>query len=83
MPMGQYENFADCVRKNQDKSDPQAYCGAIQKQTENTKMSDTTKKKVMYNGKEYFVMAENQKFTITASLNRKEELPSVTTTKNN
>jgi SPP1 gp7 family putative phage head morphogenesis protein len=28
-PMGEYSNFADCVRKNQDKKDPEAYCAAI------------------------------------------------------
>ncbi|KKL88696.1 hypothetical protein LCGC14_1922110 [marine sediment metagenome] len=35
MPMGQYVNFADCVRQNPDKDDPDAYCGSIQARTEN------------------------------------------------
>ncbi len=29
MPMGPYESFEDCVSKNQDKDDPNAYCAAI------------------------------------------------------
>ena len=33
-PFGPYENFADCVAKNQDKADPEAYCGTIQRETE-------------------------------------------------
>jgi len=31
-----YVDFADCVAKNQDKADPEAYCGAIKAQTEAT-----------------------------------------------
>jgi len=34
MPFGEYENFDDCVAKNQDKEDPKAYCAALQKQLE-------------------------------------------------
>jgi len=34
MPFGEYENFADCLSKNQDKSDPQAYCGFLQDKIE-------------------------------------------------
>ena len=37
MPIGPYIDFADCVKKNQDKSDPEAYCGTIQKKAENLK----------------------------------------------
>ena len=29
-PLGEYEDFADCVAKNQDKDDPEAYCGSIE-----------------------------------------------------
>jgi hypothetical protein len=29
MPFGEYENFNDCVRKNKDKDDPQAYCAQL------------------------------------------------------
>ncbi len=32
--MGPYKNFADCVRKNQDKRNPHAYCGKIYWQIE-------------------------------------------------
>lgn len=29
LPFADYKNFADCVKKNQDKDDPKAYCAAI------------------------------------------------------
>lgn len=35
MPFGPYKDFDDCVRKNQDKRNPEAYCGSIQDQVEN------------------------------------------------
>jgi len=34
LPFAGYKNFADCVRKNKDKGDPAAYCGAIKHQVE-------------------------------------------------
>lgn len=34
MPFGEYENFDDCVSKNSDKGDPNAYCGYIQNKVE-------------------------------------------------
>lgn len=34
MPFGEYENFEDCVAKNQDKGDPEAYCATIKRQIE-------------------------------------------------
>ena len=34
MPFGEYENFEACVRANQDKSDPEAYCGEIKRRVE-------------------------------------------------
>ena len=34
MPFAGYKDFADCVAKNQDKSDPNAYCGSIKHQVE-------------------------------------------------
>lgn len=35
-PFANYKDFDDCVRKNRDKSDPQAYCARIQAQVELT-----------------------------------------------
>jgi len=29
MPLGPYRNFAECVRQNQDKHNPEAFCGKI------------------------------------------------------
>ena len=34
MPFAGYKDFADCVAKNQDKDDPDAYCGKIKHQVE-------------------------------------------------
>jgi len=34
MPFGGYKDFKECVSKNSDKSNPQAYCGEIKKRTE-------------------------------------------------
>lgn len=34
MPMGKYEDFDSCVRANQDKRSPEAYCGEIKARTE-------------------------------------------------
>lgn len=33
-PFAGYKNFAECVKKNQDKEDPKAYCGAIKAKVE-------------------------------------------------
>lgn len=33
-PFGEYKDFADCVAKNKDKSDPEAYCAAIKRKIE-------------------------------------------------
>ncbi|QAS68850.1 P2 gpO-like scaffolding/protease protein [Haloferax tailed virus 1] len=34
MPFGEYSDFEDCVSKNSDKSDPDAYCAAIKRKIE-------------------------------------------------
>lgn len=34
MPFSDYENLAQCVAKNQDKDDPEAYCSALKKEAE-------------------------------------------------
>lgn len=34
MPFAGYKDFAECVEKNKDKKDPEAYCGEIQKRVE-------------------------------------------------
>lgn len=31
MPFASYRDFDDCVRRNQDKRDPKAYCAAIER----------------------------------------------------
>lgn len=42
MPFAGYEDFDDCVRQNQDKSDPEAYCAAIQREAEGESMAAPT-----------------------------------------
>ena len=37
MPFADYKDFADCVAKNQDKDNPEAYCGKIKHQVEDSK----------------------------------------------
>ena len=34
MPFADYDDFDDCVAQNQDKDDPEAYCGKIKADTE-------------------------------------------------
>ena len=41
MPFADYDSFSDCVSQNQDKDNPQAYCGAIQ---EAAKLDTDTKR---------------------------------------
>lgn len=38
MPLGPYRDFADCVRKNQAKSNPEAYCGYLEQQINGASM---------------------------------------------
>jgi hypothetical protein len=41
-PFAGYDDFADCVSKNSDKDDPEAYCGAIKSKTEGARRSRTS-----------------------------------------
>ena len=34
MPFAGYKDFADCVKKNQSKGNPKAYCATIQQKAE-------------------------------------------------
>ena len=37
-PMGEYKDFDDCVSKNQDKDDPEAYCGEVKRKIEGSSL---------------------------------------------
>lgn len=37
MPFAGYKDFADCVKKNKDKEDPEAYCSSIMREVEGKK----------------------------------------------
>lgn len=39
MPFAGYEDFEECVKKNQDKKNPEAYCGSIKHKVEDELMS--------------------------------------------
>lgn len=40
MPFGEYKDFKDCVEKNKDKKDPEAYCAKIKEQIEGSQYMD-------------------------------------------
>jgi len=40
-PFAGYKNFEDCVAKNQDKNNPEAYCGEIKRKTEGQDVTET------------------------------------------
>lgn len=40
MPFAGYRDFDDCVAKNQDKADPEAYCGSIKHRAEGAIVSE-------------------------------------------
>lgn len=46
MPFGKYNSFKDCVKKNQDKKNPESYCAAIEEKI--TGKYPGNKKKVDY-----------------------------------
>jgi hypothetical protein len=46
MPFGDYKDFEDCVSKNSDKSDPNAYCGYIKNQVEEALMKQEAREAV-------------------------------------
>lgn len=39
-PFAEYKNFEDCVAKNQDKEDPEAYCAEIKRKVEGSQATD-------------------------------------------
>lgn len=44
-PMGDYKNFDDCVKRNQDKRDPESYCGKIYHEIEGKSIGGIEMKK--------------------------------------
>jgi len=51
-PFAEFSNFQDCVNKNRDKTDPQAFCATIQRQVEGKGYSTNNQEKFFRNGKE-------------------------------
>jgi hypothetical protein len=47
MPFAGYKDFDECVRKNRDKKDPDAYCASIMKKVEDKAGGDTTTEHVV------------------------------------
>lgn len=51
MPFADYKDFDDCVSKNQDKDNPEAYCGSIKaKVEEGEDVTETVPKKMRIEG---------------------------------
>lgn len=48
MPFAGFKDFADCVRKNKNKRNPEAFCGAIKARVEG---KNTRKRKSMRESK--------------------------------
>lgn len=44
MPFAGYKDFADCVKRNQDKDNPEAYCAAIMRKVEHPELKAATVK---------------------------------------
>lgn len=44
MPFAKYKDFDNCVSKNKDKGNPQAYCGSIKAKTEKMKLNKKLRK---------------------------------------
>lgn len=47
-PFSSYTDFADCVSKNQDKEDPEAYCASIKQKTEGEPASEVKESTNIY-----------------------------------
>lgn len=69
-PFAGYTNFADCVAKNQDKEDPEAYCASIQQQAETAPRTDAERAKAHFNisDEEWAALSEEEKQAYIAKL---------------
>jgi hypothetical protein len=47
-PFADYTDFADCVSKNSDKEDPEAYCSGVKQSTEETTLQETLQPHASY-----------------------------------
>lgn len=68
MPFGDYDSFEDCIAKNQDKGDPEAYCATIKKQIEGESMKQVKRDE---QGRE--IIAENVPIVFNANLMEENE----------
>ena len=59
-PFAEFEDFDDCVAQNQDKEDPEAYCGEIQAQAEKAIEGDEKKESVIVIDDEQSRSAEDE-----------------------
>lgn len=44
MPFGRFKNFKDCVNKNQDKRDPEAFCAVVERSIKKRRKAKRKKK---------------------------------------
>ena len=68
-PFAGYTDFADCVAKNQDKANPEAYCGSIKAQAESTKLATALTEIVTL--KEAFTRIQTELTTIKSTQDKR------------
>jgi hypothetical protein len=64
MPFGEYKDFEDCVRKNKDKKDPEAYCARIKEQIEGSQ----------YMGEEQMNVSASMPIVVAASEEKEDNI---------
>ena len=62
-PFANYTDFADCVAKNPDKEDPDAYCASIKQKAEGETVKETTPSKDIYQRLTLLYTQSNQRYT--------------------
>lgn len=86
MPMGEYSSWEDCISKNSDKSDPEAYCATIKRSIEGEKLmmlsQEQIKKNKLYaktNNKKldedgYIIVEENKPIVFIGQITNIQEV---------
>lgn len=74
MPFAEYKDFDDCVKKNQDKDDPKAYCAAIKAKTEENVLNVDDIAMQLF-GKQYNELTDEQKEEVHRKLKLEQPKP--------
>ena len=70
-PFADYESFEDCVAKNQDKKDPEAYCAEIKRKTEGADQGELSVEEI----KQKLVELSKRREAVLDILYPRQELP--------